>query len=604
MSVQCFACLSFTKEVAVANAYKYCIFKNSFLYIIHLMIKKFLFSVPVFLLLHLSLSAQWNGDPKVNNVVCNDPSSQGYYESVGDGAGGAIYVWNGLNYGAIYAQHLSSSAQTLWSPSVSPLMVYNGYPANVIVEVNNIMPDGYGGVYITWDKRTSFQDPVTDIFLQRIDSSGTLLYGINGVQINLIKQHTNIDARICADKDGVIITWIDKVAGMHPDQPNSAIVLAQRYNLNGVAQWDTNGILVSTAPGLKLESDITGDGNGGAFIAFSDSRNSGFDSNGYPDNMDIFAQHLDSSGKLLWGAQDAAISTQPFSQRIFKDYFFTSVNSMIPDSSGGFIIVYNHEPALYSNPELYAQRVNGSGTRLFGNTGIPLSNVSGLSKNSLHLASDGGNGVVAMWADYTPYTLVHCQHIEGNGNIAWGTNGKIVNPANEMDFYRSRVAMAADEKGNYVFTWGIDQNDAAMPHIIKAQKLNSAGIAQWMAPGILVNTNALSSATDPTIIRSNGDSMIVAWRDRRNVSQNDTYASKISTTGILVNDIVATYTTIVNGNWDDPAIWANNTVPPWGSDIIIRNNISVNINTTCNSITIESPGILTVQAGFNITVLH
>ncbi|MCW3093911.1 MAG: Flagellar hook-length control protein FliK [Ferruginibacter sp.] len=67
---------------------------------------------------------------------------------------------------------------------------------------------------------------------------------------------------------------------------------------------------------------------------------------------------------------------------------------------------------------------------------------------------------------------------------------------------------------------------------------------------------------------------------------------------------VLNYASVADGNWNNPAIWMDNVVPPEGYNVTIRSKVVGNINTTCNSLSIESPGALTVNTGINIAVLH
>ncbi len=68
--------------------------------------------------------------------------------------------------------------------------------------------------------------------------------------------------------------------------------------------------------------------------------------------------------------------------------------------------------------------------------------------------------------------------------------------------------------------------------------------------------------------------------------------------------LVKAFVTVANGNWNDPAVWENNIIPPPDADIIILNNIVVNVNTTCNSLQVNPPGSVTVSPGVTLTVLH
>jgi hypothetical protein len=66
----------------------------------------------------------------------------------------------------------------------------------------------------------------------------------------------------------------------------------------------------------------------------------------------------------------------------------------------------------------------------------------------------------------------------------------------------------------------------------------------------------------------------------------------------------ASIATAQNGDWNNPATWQNNIVPPPGAIVIIRHNVTVNINTVCYAVTMQPGGNITVASGIQFTVLH
>lgn len=64
------------------------------------------------------------------------------------------------------------------------------------------------------------------------------------------------------------------------------------------------------------------------------------------------------------------------------------------------------------------------------------------------------------------------------------------------------------------------------------------------------------------------------------------------------------YYSAANGNWDEPATWEKNEVPPANADVIIRHQINATVNTSCNTLKVINPGSLNVKPGIHITVLH
>jgi hypothetical protein len=76
------------------------------------------------------------------------------------------------------------------------------------------------------------------------------------------------------------------------------------------------------------------------------------------------------------------------------------------------------------------------------------------------------------------------------------------------------------------------------------------------------------------------------------------YSATISKEGIV------NYVTASDGNWNNPSTWADNMVPPEGASVIIKHNITGNINAICNGISVAPTGRLTVNSGIAIKILQ
>lgn len=74
--------------------------------------------------------------------------------------------------------------------------------------------------------------------------------------------------------------------------------------------------------------------------------------------------------------------------------------------------------------------------------------------------------------------------------------------------------------------------------------------------------------------------------------------------GYILTGNVITYSSAADGNWNDPATWTANMVPPSGVNIVIHHNIIANMTTICNTLLVAPPGSLTVKTGIHITVLY
>ena len=552
-----------------------------------------------------ALLAQWDGNINtVNNAITNNSYADREALSIPDGSGGIICVWRIFDFSSnvqnIYAQRKNSNGAISWGSATAPVLLYT---STHYLEITDIVADGNGGAYMSWVDNLT--DTTSYLVVQKINSNGIIQFAPSGIVVNTNNTHRYSSGQIFANATGFFITWADEIANTLNDIPIYAQVFAQKYNVTGQAQWGADGVQVSNAAGLRASPLIIGDGNNGVFISFLDTRNSGLDSNGDFENIDIFAQHLSSTGSKLWAATDAIVNTEPYNQ--YTTYGEQSGNTMIADSIGGFYIAFlDYRIGNDSNHHFYIQRLNSNGNRLLASSGVALTTITSKSNRELvKLLYDGLNGVVATWSEHN-YNLnigeVHAKRISNTGNLLWGPTSKIISPVSANGF--GSYGVCADQQGNYTFTW-IVFKDSTSSNVIKAQKINNNAAKQWDTLGVPICYNALSNPANIAIVKSNTSSIII-WTDDRNItlSSADLYAAKLGTNGSLINTTSTGYVTANNGNWNNGATWIGGLVPPYGANVKVLHSITVNTNVACSSIQVILPGAITVFTGSVVTILR
>jgi hypothetical protein len=151
-----------------------------------------------------------------------------------------------------------------------------------------MVDDGSGGVVITW--HDDIYGTNSDIYVQKVDSSGFNQWTANGVAICTAEadKGTNdykYETIVSDGSGGAIISWWDKRSSSTPD------IYAQRINSSGQIQWATNGVPVCTASYGQWTPAMLTDRDGGAFIIWMDYRNN-------PSVYDIYMQRIFSDGAL------------------------------------------------------------------------------------------------------------------------------------------------------------------------------------------------------------------------------------------------------------------------------------------------------------------
>jgi len=325
--------------------------------------------------------------------VCTASGDQTFPSVAPDGAGGTLVAWADQRSGppnGYYAQHLNGAGTPLWTPDGVVVL------ASGATTYNDIVSDGAGGaivVFIAFDVRA-----------QRLNASGAIQWAASGVRLDAGPCCTTHWPRIVSDgAGGAIVVWQRDSSGT-----GSTDLYAQRVNASGVPQWTAGGVTVCTAVNAQYDQRVISDGAGGAIISWTDDR-SGCCS-------DIYAQRVTSAGTPAWTANGVALCTA------------TNVQwqpAIATDGAGGAIVTWmDFRPLGPSNFDIYAQRVNSSGTPQWTANGVGLCTTSD-DQESPAIASDGAGGAIVAWADLRNgnYYDVFAQRVNGSGIRQWTVNG-------------------------------------------------------------------------------------------------------------------------------------------------------------------------------------
>lgn len=541
--------------------------------------------------------SQWNNNAAVNNVVSNRIGDEDEPVAISDGANGSIIFFNDFNNNYdFYAQKITAAGVVAWGTTATPVAICETTTEKYELAA---IPDGNGGAFIVWSDYRHDPDNA-EIYVQRINNAGVPQWGANGKRITSSLTQDDLTPVLCSDgAGGIIVAW-------NWDNGTSDIQsFAQRLNGTGDVQWTANGKQVCTAAGFRGNNILVSDGNNGALIFFIDSRNdvNGLDYNFLDKNDltngDIYGQRLNGNGDRLWTNNGIAIIIANLNQ--YPSYF-SKASGGIPDGAGGAIIAFDDErndDGSGTNLDIFAQRINANGATLWASNGIPVSIATGKQYLTAGV-SDGAGGVVFSIADVTANKL-YAQRITSAGNALWSVNGILLTNATE-NVYNSSIIN--DGSGNTIFTYGSYTNGGDE---IKAQKLNGAGNLLWGANGAIVSNASSNNSYNIVIVPSNNGSAIISWSDYRNnaISGGDIYASKILANGTLDGSSTSLYITAANGNWNNPATWANGQIPPAGAAVSIKHIVSGNVTTSCKSLKVEQPaGKLTILTGIKITITN
>jgi hypothetical protein len=205
-------------------------------------------------------TALWtsNGVP-----ICAAAFDQAGQTMAPDGAGGTIVTWEDFRNGTdwdVYAQGVDAAGNTLWTgDGVAISVATDGQFAPTIAS------DGSGGAIITWE---DLRNPLTgrDIYAQRINATGNVQWTSDGVPLCVIRGVQTTPTIVPDGSNGAILTWWDLRSNIDYD------IFVQRVNASGTALWTTNGVPLCIADENQISPKIVSDGGSGAIVTWHDLR--------------------------------------------------------------------------------------------------------------------------------------------------------------------------------------------------------------------------------------------------------------------------------------------------------------------------------------------
>lgn len=406
--------------------------------------------------------------------------------------------------------------------------------------VSSSVPDGAGGVYVTWAESIRDEMP-SDVVLLRVTASGTPAAGwpTEGVPVCQAPGVQVPRALVSDGANGVIVVWEDSRRGL-----TTIDLYAQRVSSAGVTQWTHDGVPVRldtaadsvkfaadgaggfvvgwTAPGAggfdvlatrigptgspvagwspsrtvaqvtqgdAVDFGMCGDRAGGAYFSWSDV---GAD----PDTTYAFAQHVSAAGSLQWGAGGLALATSSL-------YF--GAPTLCSDSGSGVIMSWYDPDTGFR----FANRFDSTGNPLWSLPSVlhDVLNSGGFAASE----SDGLGGAVFTWARVTGARFVYFgQHVTAAGDVTWNAAGSQIGSF-AISGITPVLCTAAGASGDADFVWqdlsrpGLNGNGAWW-----AQRIDATGAAQWGLEGRRLGS-ALNTSMPPSVFTDAGGKLLAAW---------------------------------------------------------------------------------------------
>jgi hypothetical protein len=439
----------------------------------------------------LAVPSVWAYWPADGIPLCTLTSSLMNPSIISDGSGGAIVAWMDIRSGGwdIYARAVDALGDVRWAADGVAVSVTNGDQA-----FPSIVSDGAGGFIAAWlDTRNGGND----IYAQRMSAAGDAQWTENGVAVCTALGDQFYPKSVPDGAGGAIIVW-------HDSRNGNWDIYAQRVNAAGVPQWTANGVAVCTATGLQDSPMLCSDGASGAIVAWQDYRSGG---------ADVYAQRVNASGAAQWTANGVAVCAATGNQQY---------PVIVSDGVDGAIVVWMDNRT--GPTRVYAQRVDGSGAVQWTVDGEALVTVA---SNQYYPAavSDGMGGAIATWYDLrTGNSDIYAQRVDDSGAKLWDDGGAAICTAPGSQYYQQ---LASDGEGGAIFAWtDLRTGSYGQAYV---QRANADGITQWTADGVRLCATAKDQG-GPQIAAEGTGGGIVTWADMR-AGNADLYAQLIDRFG-------------------------------------------------------------------------
>jgi hypothetical protein len=454
---------------------------------------------------HLTAFGQW---PPDDGLAIGDRTAQQSVPKVRATDDGGCYIswFDNASVGYdVYLQHLDAAGNEVWP--------HNGVR---IAERAFTWTQDYGlAVDTAGNAVMAFLDDIEDVervCANRISPDGTLLWGIDGVQLSGPGADV-MSPRIAATNDGGCMVGWTGYAGSSP------VVKLQKLDADGIAQWNPVLTLSADTSGGLMLSDMQPCDDGSVIVSFV------FQGPQYYDPRHLWAQKVSSDGTLLWDPAHVIVYDGGTLQ-------FGNFPRFVTDGAGGAVFAWYQ---IVGNAlDCATQRILADGSEFYDHNGVVASTLTAQYRVSPSVAFNAATGETFMFWNETDTNQVndgvYAQKLSGAGKRDWGEYGKEVVPLGGDDIWSVQTVLCGD--GAIAFwlqasSFGVDK--------VRATRLDGNGDFVWSSSLIDVTpTSSNKSRIDAT--SGPGDVALAVWMDDRDGdgdNDDDIYAQNMFPNGTM-----------------------------------------------------------------------
>jgi len=402
--------------------------------------------------------------------VCINPANQENSRLIGDGAGGAFFVWEDERDGGfpeldLWTQRINANGNPSWAVDGIPFVKLPGLQLSPIARR---LADG--SAVVVWG---DFRSGSLDLYSQKLDpNTGAGMYELNGRKIVGGLDGNAVEPILLSNGLGkAAIVYLDGRQGGKGFVPYVQKIVNGNDNPDLELMIQGQASMILETSGGAAVPDAVLDTDGDVFIIWEDHR---------PDQTyAIYAQRMDTQGNILWGNTGKVVA------EYVSEFSEQRTPRAVADGQGGIIVAWKASTAaLYNN--LFMQRLDGDGNLLWGPKGLQVTNHDADDEIEGLITDPHNGGAVVMWHSQNWETdndlYLTRVAVDGTLDANFDKNGDGAIAICEYDGAQDKARLVAHPLG-YAMVWVDGRETEQEQTDIYGQVVDKEGNILWKADG-------------------------------------------------------------------------------------------------------------------------
>ncbi|MBN8480464.1 MAG: hypothetical protein J0L88_02615 [Xanthomonadales bacterium] len=402
----------------------------------------------------------WSHDPAQNLVVADRAGEETQAKILARADGGFYVSWFDNTDGgySLRLQRLDANGVEQWAHN-GIVVAARSYSSTTDY---GLAVDGQGHALL------SFQCCVQGagderIVVARIAPDGSAVWSGVGVAVSTPGEGAVVSQVTAASDGDAVVIWMN----------NAGAGRAQKLDPAGSPRWGATGVsLPGPAAGLKFIADVKPSTNGDAIVSWSNQQGS---------TRILRAQKLGAAdGAAMWGSDGVRVAD---AGNLQAGYF----PKMLVDGSGGVVFGYYDASGVSWNVRV--QRLDAAGTRLYGDNGVLASTDTTRGHYSPAVSFNPANGDThIVWVDgqtinQQAYDGLYAQRIDASGARRYGDEGRVIVPMTQSTDGAQSLSqlVALSVPDGFIAAW-VTGNTSVTNQRISTLRLDNTGAFAWPAP--------------------------------------------------------------------------------------------------------------------------